>query len=401
MEGDCMQGNVFLEHALRVVPALMEDLERIVNIDSGTYTKGGIDKVNAYVQRRFQEFGFDTWVDQQEVYGNNLVATGKGDDVKGAHIVLIGHMDTVFPEGEVGRRPFSRQQADGVEIAKGPGVLDMKSGLLVGLYALRVLKEMGKDYYKQVTFICNSDEEIGSPGSKKLITSLAREADAALVLEPGRKLHTIVSSRKGIGVYRIEVRGRAAHAGVEPDKGRSAILELSHKVIALQAINGTIPGVTVNVGTIHGGERTNIVPDFAFCEIDVRVTDQAGLAAVEAAIDEVVKRQFVEGTTTELSGGIKSMPFEKSKRSAQLVQLVKEAGVPLGLQIEDIFTGGASDANNTAELGIATADGFGPAGGLAHNPDEYIEVDSIAVRIALLCEVVLRIHEFYQQGNRL
>src|SRR5262249_42585230 len=159
----------------------------------------------------------------------------------------------------------------------GPGILDMKSGLLMGMYALHLLIQANEIDYQNVTFLYNSDEEVGSPSSQPLIEKLAANADAVLVLEPGRELNRVVSSRRGIGQYRVEAHGISAHAGVNPECGRNAILELVHQIIDLQAINGTIPGVSLNVGIIRGGERTNIVPDYAYCDIDVRVRDQQGI----------------------------------------------------------------------------------------------------------------------------
>lgn len=396
-----MQNNRFVERAEMVVEPLLADLAAIVNIDSGTFTKAGVDQVGAYLQKRFSDLGFATYFDAQEEYGNNLVATRQGTNSTGPRLMLIGHIDTVFPVGEVARRPYSLSEHAGVRIAKGPGVLDMKSGVLMGMYALQMLQDEQLADYESVTFICNTDEEIGSLASKSLIRKLASEIDAVLVLEPGRLLNAVVSSRKGIGRYRVEVRGLSSHAGVEPDKGRNAILELAHQVVGLQTINGTIPGATISVGVIHGGERTNVVPDFAYCEMDVRVTSEAGLHAVEEAMRKVTSRTLLDGTTITLSGGMMSMPFERTGRSARLVQLAQEVGRELGLEIEDISSGGASDANTASALGLPTIDGLGAAGGLAHNPDEYIELDTLPTRLALLTGLLQRICSYYQDGNKL
>lgn len=371
----------------------LEDLKTIVNIDSGTYTKAGVDHVGAYLQQRFQAFGFETRFDRQERFGDHLIATHKGSAPNGPRILLIGHIDTVLPDGEAEKRPFtiSKRRENGMRIATGPGILDMKSGVLIGMYGLHILIEAGEANYQSVTCLCNSDEEIGSPSSKPLVQELAREADAVLVLEPGRAIATVVSSRRGSGQYRIEVHGVAAHAGVEPERGRNAILELAHQVQAMQALNGTIPGTTLNVGIIHGGERTNVVPDFAYCEMDIRASDLASLKAIEAAMRKVASHSIVQGTKVTLSGSMHSMPFERNKNNTQLVQLAKEVGSELGLKIEDVGSGGASDANTTAAMGIPTLDGLGAGGGLAHNPGEYIELDYLPTRIALLTGLVQKI----------
>jgi glutamate carboxypeptidase len=372
-----------------------------VNIDSGTYTKSGVDRVGAYLQERFSDVGFHTSIDRQQEYGDNLVATHIGNAPDGPRILLIGHIDTVFTEGEAERRPFTVVQRNGSRIATGPGVLDMKSGVLIGFYGLHLLIAAQEANYQSVTFVCNSDEELGSPASKPLIQGIAKQSDAVIVLEPGRILNTVVSSRRGSGQYRVEVRGVSAHAGVEPQRGRNAILELSYQVQAMQALNGTIPGTTLNVTVIHGGERTNVVPDFAYCEMDVRVSDLAGLQAIEVAMRRVASKTVLDGTQITLSGGMRCMPFERSQRNAQLVQLTREVGSELGLKIEDVGSGGASDANTTSALGIPTIDGLGAGGSLAHSPNEYIELDYLPIRIALLSGLVQKIGTYYQSERRL
>jgi glutamate carboxypeptidase len=386
-----MKNHRDIEQAEKHMDQYLHDLKTIVNIDSGTYTKTGIDRVSAYLQNRFQTLGFSTRFDRQEQYGDHLIATHTGLSQNGPRIVLIGHIDTVLPDGEAERRPFTINQHNGMRIATGPGVLDMKSGVLIGMYALRLLIESQQAHYSNVTFICNSDEEIGSPSSGPLIQELAQQADAVLVLEPGRAAETIVSSRKGCGQYRVEVHGVSAHAGVEPERGRNAILELSYQVQMMQALNGTIPGTTLSVGIIRGGDRTNVVPDYAYVDMDVRAADQASHSALEAAMRQVTYQNKLQGTRITLSGSMLCQPFERNKRNAHLVELAKAAGHELGLQIQDATSGGASDANTTSALGIPTLDGLGAGGGLAHNPGEYIELDYLPTRIALVAGLMRRI----------
>jgi glutamate carboxypeptidase len=380
-----------IEQAQKHMDEYLHDLKTIVNIDSGTYTKAGIDRVSAYLQNRFQTLGFSIRFDKQEQYGDHLIATHIGQSQHGSRILLIGHIDTVLPDGEAERRPFTINQHNATRIATGPGVLDMKSGVLIGLYALRLLIENQQAHYSKVTFICNSDEEIGSPSSRRLIQELAQQADAVLVLEPGRALETIVSSRKGCGQYRVEVHGVSAHAGVEPDRGRNAILELSYQVQMMQALNGTIPGATLSVGIIRGGDRTNVVPDYAYFDMDVRTNDQASTGALEAAMRKAISQNKLQGTRITLSGSMLCQPFERNRRNARLVELAKAAGNELGLKIRDVGSGGASDANTTSALGVPTLDGLGAGGGLAHNPGEFIELDYVPTRIALVAGLVRRI----------
>jgi glutamate carboxypeptidase len=310
-------------------------------------------------------------------------------------------MDTVFPEGEVARRPFTLGEREGRRIASGPGILDMKSGVLMGMYALYSLIQAGEANYENVTFFCNSDEEIGSPSSHFLIQEIAARSDAVLVLEPGRELNRVVSSRRGIGHYRVEAHGISAHAGVNPQHGRNAIYELAYQVINLQAINGTIPGTALNVGIIQGGGRTNIVPDYAYCDIDVRVSDGEGIRAIEQAMHNVAEKTVLDGTAVTLSGKIVSMPFQKTGGSAQLVELARQAGREIGIELEDVGSGGASDANTTAGMGIPTIDGLGAGGAHAHNPDEYIELDYMPTRIALITGILKNICNYYEIGEKL
>lgn len=386
-----MQKQYLVDRAEQLIEPYLADLKAIVNIDSGTYNKAGVDRVGAYLQERLHDFGFATYFDEQKSYGNHLVATHHGSKADGARILLIGHMDTVFPDGEVERRPFSITEANGERIAKGPGVLDMKSGILIGMYGVHQLITAQEADYKSVTIVLNSDEEIGSPVSRSLIQELAQQADAAIVLEPGRLINQVVSSRRSSGLYRVEVRGRAAHAGVEPQKGINAILELSHQVQGMQALQGTIPGTSLSVTVIHGGERSNVIPDYAYFEMDVRASSKAGIQAIEDAMKRVASRRVMDGTQITLSGEMRCQPFERSEQNAPLVRAAREVGKDLGLEMQDLASGGASDANNTACLGVPTIDGLGAAGGLAHNPDEYVELDSLPVRIALLSGMVKKI----------
>src|SRR6266849_9275517 len=373
-----------IERAEQLMDAYLDDLKTIVNIDSGTFTKAGVDRVAAYLQERFQGLGFSTRFDQQEHYGDHLVATHQGDAPGGPRILLIGHIDTVLPDGEAGRRPFAISRREGARIATGHGILDMNSGVLIGMYALHLLIEGQQATYSQVTFICNSDEEIGSPSSRPLIQQLAQQADAVLVLEPGRAQGTIVASRKGCGQYRVEVHGLSAHAGVEPQRGRNAILELSYQVQKMQALNGTIPGATLSVGIVRGGERTNVVPDYAYFDMDVRTSDQGSLKALEAAMRQVTSQNELQGTRITLSGSMLCQPFERNSHNTRLIEVAREAGHELGLKIQDVGSGSASDANTTAAMGIPTLDGLGAGGGLAHNPGEFIELDYLPTRVALV-----------------
>ena len=379
-----------IETALRAdEPDYLADLERLVNIDCGSYTPAGVDEVGRFVAGFLADLGADVEVrpDPTGRLGATVIGTLRGSVIPGARLLLIGHMDTVFDPGTAAERPFA--VADG--IATGPGVTDMKSGLLAGLYAVRALARRGSLPFERLTFVANPDEEIGSPTSTPHIIELAKTADACLVLECARANGDIVSSRKGILDARIHVRGRAAHAGVEPEKGRNAILAAADVVGRLHALNGRWEGVTVNVGVIAGGTRPNVVPERCSLEVDVRAVRREDLETAEAAIEEMLGDLAVPDTTAELEPMAHWWPMEKLERSGRLVDHAAALAERLGFSVRDAATGGASDANTTAGLGVPSLDGLGPIGGNDHSPSEYLDVASIVPRTALVAALVLAI----------
>jgi glutamate carboxypeptidase len=373
-------------HLDGVLPAFLADLERLVNTDCGSYTKAGVDEIGRWVAGRMGELGAQVEVRPHDTYGDTVVGTWSGTG--GPNLLLIGHMDTVFDRGTAAQRPFAIE--DG--IARGPGVTDMKSGLLAGLYAIAALESvLGGLPVGRLVFVANPDEEIGSPTSTPHIRELAADADVCLVLECARANGDIVSSRKGILDTRIEIRGRAAHAGVEPEKGRSAILAAADLVTRLHALNGRWPGVTVNVGVIAGGTRPNVVAERCELEVDVRASAREDLEAAEATIRSLADELAVPDTTARLETMARWWPMEKLERSARLVEHAATLAERLGFEVRDAGTGGASDANTTAGMGIPSLDGLGPIGGNDHAPSEYLEVDSIVPRTALLAALIVAI----------
>jgi glutamate carboxypeptidase len=372
----------------RLLPEYLGDLERLVNIDCGSYTKTGVDEVGRWVGAFFERLGGRVDRRDDDELGATVVASFAGSDRDAARLLLIGHLDTVFDQGTAAERPF---RIDG-GTAYGPGVTDMKAGLLAGLYAITAVRdEVGGLPFGQLVFVANPDEEIGSPTSTPHIRELARDADACLVLECARANGDIVSSRKGILDLRLTVHGRAAHAGVEPHKGRNAIVEAARLVRELNALNGRWPDVTVNVGVIAGGTRPNVVPETCSVEVDVRSPTRLDLESAEAAISELCASTVVPDTTIEAAIMGRHWPMEKLARSGRLVEHAQALAERLGFDLQDAATGGASDANTTAGMGIPTIDGLGPIGGNDHSPAEYLEVDSIVARTTLLAALMLAI----------
>jgi glutamate carboxypeptidase len=371
------------------LPDYLEDLERLVNIDCGSYTPDGVNEVGRWVASFLSGLGADIDIrpDPNGRFGNTVVATFTGA-AHGPRVMLIGHMDTVFDPGTVAERPF--RMADG--IAHGPGVTDMKSGLLAGLYAIKaIVEEFDGVPFERLTFIANPDEEVGSPSSSAHIREVAADADVCLVLECARANGDIVSARKGILDTRLRVTGRAAHAGVEPEKGRSAIVEAARLVRDLHGLNGRWPGVTVNVGVIRGGTRPNVVAERCDLEVDVRSATADGLAAVEAAVHDLAATTEVPDTAVEAEVMVAWQPMEKLVRSGHLVDHAKAVAGHLGFEVHDASTGGASDANTTSGMGVPTLDGLGPIGGNDHSPAEYLEIDSVVPRTTLLAGLLLAV----------
>jgi glutamate carboxypeptidase len=376
------------------LPAYLEDLATLVNVDCGSYTKAGVDRVGRWTARFLERLGATVETRPDATLGDTVIGTFDGRR-GGPRALLIGHLDTVFPEGTVQARPFRIEAG----IARGPGVTDMKSGLLAGLYALLALRALGTDEedevadlpFERLVFVANPDEEIGSPSSSPHIRELALEADVCFVLECARANGDIVSARKGTVDLRLTVKGRAAHAGVEPEKGRSALLEAAHQTIALQALNGRWPGVTVNVGVIRGGIRPNVVPEEAVLEVDLRATTREDLQSAEAAVQGLATAPTVPDVTVGVEEMGRHWPMERLERSGRLVDHAVAIAARLDFPLADCATGGASDANTTAGLGIPTLDGLGPIGGNDHSPAEYLEVDSIVPRTTLFAALLLAV----------
>jgi glutamate carboxypeptidase len=368
----------------------VEALRAMVDVDCGTYTPDGVNAVADMCEARFRSAGWSVERRAHEPAPGELklgdIVIGRLAGDGGPRVLLVGHTDTVFPEGTASERPF--RVADGK--AFGPGVSDMKGGLLAGFFAVEALQELGSLSFGSMTYVCNPDEEIGSPFSGPLIRDLAAETDVAFVLEAARENGDIVSARKGVSDARIEVAGRAAHAGVEPERGRSAVLEAAHKILALHALNGRWPGVTVNVGVVEGGTRPNVVAERCMLAVDIRGPDERSLQAAEAEVRRIAERATVDGASAAFVLSAWHRPMEKTEATDRLVRMAKDIAGTLGFDLSDAATGGASDANTTAASGVPTLDGLGPVGGREHSPEEWLELDSVVPRVSLLAGLVAK-----------
>jgi glutamate carboxypeptidase len=369
-------------------PEFLDELEAMVNVDCGSYSPDGVNVIADRCERRFVEHGWELERRPHEGeprLGDLLI--GRLAGAGGPNILLVGHMDTVFDDGTVAERPF---RIDG-DVARGPGVSDMKAGLLAGFFATQALQDAGVSGFGTITYVCNPDEEIGSPFSGPVIRELAPSHDAAVVLEGARANGDIVSARKGVTDYTVRIEGRAAHAGVEPEKGRNAILQAAHTIVALQGLNDRWPGVTVNVGVVHGGTRSNVVAERCELRVDLRSPELRTLEAAEAEIQRLCAETTVPDVTVTVHTDSWHRPMEKGTEAGRLVDIAIGAASELGFELRDAATGGASDANTTSAAGTPTIDGLGPIGGDDHSADEWVDLTSVVPRTALLATILSRI----------
>ena len=350
-------------------------LERVVNIDSGTLDKAGVDRVGALLAERLAGLGFTLEVIRQHEYGDHLLGRKAGQD--GRRVLFVGHMDTVFAAGTTAQRPFRIEAGR----AYGPGVLDMKGGIVCLLFALEALKATKHPAYDAaaMSVVFNSDEEYLSPTSRPVIEEEARRSQTVCVFEPARPGGEYVISRKGTGKYQLTVTGRAAHAGAQPERGRSAVGEMAHKIVALHALTDFSTGTTVNVGVVRGGERSNVVAEKAYAEIDIRVPNLEEYARLDQRIKAIGSSGTVPDTTAVLNGGLVFPPMIQTPGAKVLFEALRAAGQVVGVEVKGIHTGGGSDANYASQF-APTLDGMGPQGSETHSDREFIEVPTLPER---------------------
>jgi glutamate carboxypeptidase len=367
----------------------LSDLRLLAGIDSGTANKAGVDAVQAWFESQLRETGFAVERHRQERWGDDLLARRRGDGR--AKVMLLGHADTVYPDGTAAARPVTLVG----DRLMGPGTCDMKAGLLAGLYAVRALDASGWNGLGTLTFVVVSDEEIEERHSAELLMREGAAHDAVLTLEAARENGDIVTARKATRWLTVEARGKAAHAGVEPEKGRSATLALAHVIVETFKLNGMRDGMTVNPGRIEGGANPNVVADFAKALFDLRAWSVAGLDALQQACAEVASRSWVPGVavTASVEGGAGMPAMERTSGTIRLEEHAVRIAGELGFPLKGARTGGGSDVSFACHRGTPGLDGLGPIGGLDHGPDEYILQSSIVPRTALLAKLLQAIGE--------
>jgi glutamate carboxypeptidase len=363
------------------------DLETIVNIDSGSRYVPGLEAVSAFFQKRFQKIGWTTTnysFDDGKVPCLEAVNKPLSGNDSALDLLFIGHMDTVFEQGTAAARPFSRDE----KRAYGPGVSDMKGGLVTMLHIAELLQQtaVAKDITIAMAF--NSDEEIGSRGSRPWYESLATKSRCVFVFEPWRSTGERILQRKGGGNFDVICHGKAAHAGAAPEDGANAVIELAHQILAVKELACGDHGTTVNVTVIEGGTADNVIPDYAKASVDVRIAQADEGQRIEASFQALARNVQTPGVRVEVVGGINRPPMAPSEKTKQVWKQIAAIGEAIGLEMTLTTTGGCSDGNYTAALGIPTIDAMGVRGGCAHSEDEYIELDSIVPNMHLMCEIV-------------
>jgi glutamate carboxypeptidase len=354
-------------------------LQQLVESESPTKNKAAVDQVGTILNEQCRRLGAQVKVHTQAATGNHIEARwGKGS----GGILLLAHMDTVFPLGTLTDMPFHIRE----DRIFGPGVSDMKGGIVVGLTAIATLLQAGQLPSRPVTVLFTSDEETGSDSSRAVIESLAKDACLVLVLEPGMLNGAVKTWRKGVGEFRVKVRGRAAHAGGDHANGRNAIEEMAHQVLAIQMLTDYARGTTLNVGIIQGGIASNVVPAETYIEVDLRVMQPGEAERIMAALFSL--KPVLDGTTVEVTGGVNRppMPFDDGMQLTFKKARTLAAAVEIDLKASG--TGGASDANFVARLGIPVLDGLGPAGAEYHSEREFILAASLTERLKLLCSLL-------------
>jgi glutamate carboxypeptidase len=352
-------------------------LEQLVTLESPSFEKPLVDRLGHFVAEQFSRIGGRVEMVPAERFGDHLVI--RFGPQTGSPVLLLGHIDTVFPEGEIQKRPF---QIEGNR-ATGPGVFDMKAGILLMWMAMSSLQQK-----ENVSILLTSDEEVGSNSSRNLIEKEAGAAKAVFVLEPSLPGGVLKTARKGVGRFTIKAIGRAAHAGIDPAKGINAIEELSYQVLRLQKMSDPSRGTTVTVGIFKGGTRSNVVPAEAVLELDVRIASMDEADRIGKVIRSL--QPELPGAKLEIRGSINRPPMERTAETVRLFNIAKNVAAEMGIDLQEGSTGGASDGNLTAALGIPTLDGLGPIGDGAHSVDEYVEIDSLPQRAALIEGLIQR-----------
>ncbi|PIC63386.1 hypothetical protein CSV79_12170 [Sporosarcina sp. P13] len=361
----------------------LEFLKSIVNTDSFSYDKKGVNNVAAKIMELLESKGISYVIRENEEFGNHIIATIKGP--KDGKILLMGHMDTVHPEGTTKERPFTVEG----NLLRGPGVSDMKAGLVTMIYAVTALEKFANEDLCDIEILFTPEEEIGSPISRAVIEERAKDALAVFNLEAGRPDGSVVTARKGSAHLKIEIEGKASHSGAFIENGISANDELALKMTKIKELMNNDKGVTVNIGTIKGGVSNNMVSPHAMATVHSGFWKTEDFDELYKGIEKIVNTSYVKGTKSSLSGGVSILPMEYNDGTAQLYKIVQQAAQDMSLPITEQHTKGAADAGFASSMGVPTICAMGPVGGNWHALDEYMELDTFLPRMELLARSIL------------
>ncbi len=357
---------------------LLQILRRLVEIESPSHDKQAVDHLGQVLAKEFELRGGKIHFHCQQQFGDHLQVDFSGKNTS-KPLLLLGHYDTVYELGTLTSMPFRVDQGR----AWGPGVFDMKSGIVFMMAAISALQELHGGLPRPLTVLLVSDEEVGSQSSRKITEALAKKSAVVLVMEPAMGLEgALKTARKGVGEYRVKVSGRASHAGLDFESGQSAILELARQIAVISNLTDRQRGITINVGVIRGGTRTNVVPAEAEAEIDARIAKPRDAAFLDNKFHAL--RPFNKKCRLEISGGINRPPLERTKAVASLFAQARAVATSIGIDLQETSVGGGSDGNFTAALGIPTLDGLGGVGEGAHAPHESVLLSELPRRAALL-----------------
>jgi glutamate carboxypeptidase len=361
---------------------MVATIREFVEIESPSDNKAATDRIGLFLAEKFKLLGGIPRLHPGEHFGDNLQIDFPSPN-SARPVLLLGHFDTVYPMGTLKTMPCA---VSGDQL-RGPGVLDMKSGIALMYYATEALKSWHGELGRPVTLFLVSDEEVGSHSSRKMTEALARKSAAVFVLEPaaGRR-GAVKTARKGVGEYILKVKGVAAHAGLDPGKGHSAILELARQITAMAKLNNLPAGISVNPGIIHGGTRTNVIPAAASVEIDVRIQSAKQAAGIDRKLRSL--KPFDQRCKLEIDGGINRLPMERTEGVAALYTKAREIARHLDWKLDEAAVGGGSDGNFTAGIGIPTLDGMGGVGDGAHAVHEHILISELPRRALLLAAMI-------------
>jgi glutamate carboxypeptidase len=360
---------------------IVQTIREFVEIESPSDHKPSADRMGAFLAGYFEAVGGHAHVHPAELFGDNVQIDFPGPENQ-KPVLLLGHFDTVYPLGTLANMPCHVDDGR----LHGPGVLDMKSGIALMLYAIEALQAWHGALPRPVTVFLVSDEEVGSYSSRPVTEALARDSAAVLVLEPAGPRGAVKTARKGVGEYTLTVNGIAAHAGLDPGKGHSAILELARQITTVAQFNNLPQGLSVNPGVIRGGTRTNVVAAEAVAEIDVRIAHAKQAAGLDRKLRSL--KPFDKHCKLSIEGGINRMPMERTPGVAALYTKAQAIAKQIGWKLEEAAVGGGSDGNFTAALGIPTLDGMGGAGQGAHALHEHIVISELPRRALLLAGMI-------------